>query len=179
MAYMATIVRVSQDYAGLAWVRYDAAFQRQAALTNNVRWSVINPTLYTTCFTGKVSTTKRCELCFASTHSEHECAQWGDPDPEVKDRLKAIENTVLAITNKQDPTPKPTTLPNVKPSGELCRKWNSGSCTYPRCRHTHACNICGGNHPVIKCSSVQQAPPATGQSPEPSGKHLRAPARPY
>ena len=33
MAYMATIVQVSQDYAGLAWVPYDAAFCRQAAPT--------------------------------------------------------------------------------------------------------------------------------------------------
>ena len=32
MVYMGTIVRVSQDYDGLGWVRYDSAF----------RWSVIN-----------------------------------------------------------------------------------------------------------------------------------------
>ena len=47
MAYMAMTVRVSQDYVGLAWVHYDAAFHRQAALTNNTRWSAINSTLYT------------------------------------------------------------------------------------------------------------------------------------
>jgi hypothetical protein len=47
MAYQATIVRVSQDYSGLAWVRYDAAFRWQAALTGNVKRSVINSTLYT------------------------------------------------------------------------------------------------------------------------------------
>ena len=35
LAYMGTIVRVSQDFQGLAWVRYDAGFRRQAALTNN------------------------------------------------------------------------------------------------------------------------------------------------
>ncbi len=63
MAYMTTIVRVSQDYAGLAWFRYDAAFCCQAALIGNTRWSVINPTLYTMCFTGKAAAQKRCELC--------------------------------------------------------------------------------------------------------------------
>ena len=47
MAYQATIVRASQDYAGLAWVRYDSAFRRQAALTGLTQWSAINPTLYT------------------------------------------------------------------------------------------------------------------------------------
>jgi hypothetical protein len=76
MAYLATIVRVSQDYTGLAWVRYDAAFRRQAALTGNTRWSGINSTLYTMCFTGMAAATKRCELGFATSHSERECAQW-------------------------------------------------------------------------------------------------------
>lgn len=33
MAYMGTIVRMSQDYEGLGWVRYDLVFRRQAALS--------------------------------------------------------------------------------------------------------------------------------------------------
>ena len=49
MAYMSTIVRTSQDFSGLAWVRYDAGFRRQAALTGNRLWSQINATLYTLC----------------------------------------------------------------------------------------------------------------------------------
>ena len=32
MAYIITITRVSQDFTGMAWVRYDAAFRRQAAI---------------------------------------------------------------------------------------------------------------------------------------------------
>ena len=69
---MSTIVQMSQDFSGLAWVRYDTAFRRQAALTRNDQWSVINSTLYMMClkFKGVASTTKRCELCFASTHTE-------------------------------------------------------------------------------------------------------------
>ncbi len=70
MAYQATIVRASQDYAGLAWVRYDAACRWQAALTGNTRWSVINTTMYTMCFTGIAVSTKRCELCLATSHTE-------------------------------------------------------------------------------------------------------------
>lgn len=46
MAYMVTITRVSKDYSGLAWVRYDSAFRRQAAITKNRKWSQINPSLY-------------------------------------------------------------------------------------------------------------------------------------
>ncbi len=46
MAYQTTILRVSQDFAGLAWVRYDQAYRRQAALTGHTKWSVINSTVY-------------------------------------------------------------------------------------------------------------------------------------
>ena len=151
MAYMAAIVRVSQDYAGLAWVRYDAAYQRQAALTGNTHWSTINSTLYTICFTGRATATPRCELCFVTIHSTSECAQQGDPDPGIQDRLKAIEMAVLAMTSKSPATPgvtpKPPNLASGKISSEPCRKWNSNSCTYPRCRYNHVCSSCGGSHP--------------------------------
>ncbi len=66
------------------WPGFDMMLCRQAALTGNTRWSVINPTLYTMCFTGKAAAHKRCELCFATSHTERECAQRGDPEPEVR-----------------------------------------------------------------------------------------------
>ena len=176
MAYIATIVRVRQDYSGLAWVRYDAAFRRQAALTRNDRWSVINSTLYTMCFTGLESSTKRCELCFASTHTERECAQRRDPDPGMGDCLKAIETAVVAVTHKQEQTSL-SVQPGPKPSGEPCRKWNSSGCTYPRCRHTHAGSSCGGSHPATKCplhpSHSNQG--SRSQPYHPVGKHFLPP----
>ena len=46
MAYMAMIVRASQGFKDLAWVRCDVGFRRQAALTKNRRWSQINSTLH-------------------------------------------------------------------------------------------------------------------------------------
>ena len=52
MAYLIQIVRVSQDFSGLAWVNYDLAFRRQAAATGNKHWSKINPSLYSICFSG-------------------------------------------------------------------------------------------------------------------------------
>ena len=65
MAYLVTISRVNQDFSGLAWVRYDAAFRRQAALTANRRWSQINPMLYSISFTGRAQQLALCELCLA------------------------------------------------------------------------------------------------------------------
>ena len=104
MAYQANIVWASQDYAGLAWIRYDSAFRRQAALAGLTRWSAINPTLYSLCFVRSARTATRCELCFATTHHTKECAQQGDPDPGVRDRLRAIEKAVLSLTPGAGPS---------------------------------------------------------------------------
>ena len=54
---------------------------------------------------------KQCELCFATS----QCAQSGDPDPGVKDCLKAIESVMIALTRKED-SPKPQTRPDHHPS---------------------------------------------------------------
>ena len=116
MAYQANIVRASQDYTGLAWVRYDSAFRRQAALTGLTWWSAINPTLYTLYFVRSARTATRCELCFATTHHTKECAQQGDPDPGVRDRLRAIEKAVLSLTPGAGPLA--AVLPRGGGSGE-------------------------------------------------------------
>ena len=59
MAYLITISRVSQDFSGLAWVRYDSAFRRQVAITGNKHWSQIIPSLYSICFTVKAQMSNR------------------------------------------------------------------------------------------------------------------------
>ena len=148
MAYMT--LRSSQDFEGLAWMRYDSSFRRQAALTCNKRWSTINSTLYTMNFSGRMSGSKRCELCFGTSHTERECAQSGDPDPDMRNRVKTIESAILAFV-KPGHNPRPTSA-QAHPSGEACRKWNGGGCTYPKCRHLHVCSECRGGHPVTRCS---------------------------
>ena len=169
MAYQATIIRVSQDFAGLAWVRYDQAYRRQAALTGHTRWSVINATLYTMCFTGMATVQKRCELCLATSHTEQECAQAGDVDPGLKERLKMIEAAMVALVKEERSVPSPgRQLQKL----EACRKWNGSGCSFPRCRYSHSCSICGGDHPASKCSA-RPTQGIRGQS-KPG-----APSRPY
>ena len=107
MAYQVTIVRVSQNFSGLAWVHYDQAYWRQAALTGHFKWSVINATLYTMCFTWLATVQKRCELCLATSHTEQECAQAGDVDPGLKERLKTIESAMVVLVREKGPGPSP------------------------------------------------------------------------
>ena len=57
MSYMVAIIRANEDFAGQAWVRYDAAYYHQAAVNRNKSWSKINPPCFP-CFTGKVQMMK-------------------------------------------------------------------------------------------------------------------------
>ena len=43
LAYLIFILRVSQNFGGVAWVTDDTAFQRQAFITGNRQWSTVNP----------------------------------------------------------------------------------------------------------------------------------------
>lgn len=100
MKYLIMITRVSQDFAGVAWVRHDAAFRRQAAITGNRRWSQINPSLYSNCFTGREQQSFRCNVCFNCTHQSKECALMAESDPELLARLKAVEAAVVTLATQ-------------------------------------------------------------------------------
>ena len=97
MAYLIQIVRVSQDFRGLAWVNYDLAFHCQAAATGNKPWSKINPSLYSICFLSVAQSNKRCELCLSLKHESGECARLVEGEHDVDSRLRAIESAVLAM----------------------------------------------------------------------------------
>ena len=161
-AYMTTIICVSQGYAGLAWVRYDATFRRQAALTNNLCWSMINSTLYTMCFTGMAFQTKRCKLCFATSHTERVCAQQGDPDPGMRNRLKAIESAIPAMAWRGLLV---SHAANVMPGA---------ACTLD----VVTCSVCRGPHPASKCSTCGSQQKG-GIGPHAPNHQFRQPKRPY
>ena len=158
MAYLVTITRVSQDFSGLAWVRYDTAFRRQAAITGNRKWSQINPSLYSICFTGAL---KCCELCLSSTHTTNQCALAADPDPELPARLKAVESAVVSLATQHQNAHKV-----YRPmSTEICRLYNDNRCRFPKCRYRHACLKCNGDHPASSCPQGSKAPgPAPAHS---------------
>ena len=104
------------------------------AITGNRRWSQINPSLYSICFTGQAQQTQRCELCFSSTHKTNECSLMADTDPELPSRTKAVEAAVvsLAAQRRQDDT-------TIR--AQPCRLWNMNRCRFPRCRYRHVCSL--------------------------------------
>ena len=149
MAYLIQIVRVSQDFSGLAWVNYDLAFRRQAAATGNRLWSKINPSLYSICFSGVARANKRCELCLSLTHESGDCALSGEGEHDVGSRLRAIESAVLAMA--AGPSSAAVGAANRVAKLEICRSWNENRCTYPKCRFRHVCRVCQGPRPALEC----------------------------
>lgn len=187
MAYLICILRVSQDFGGMAWVNYDSAFRRQAAATANRQWSRVNPSLYSICFAGSARMSTRCDLCLSLTHPTMDCPLVEDSDPEVGSRLKAIESAVLAMSRPH------TGLPNMgNPLGgaspEVCRNFNNKRCTFKWCRFRHVCRGCGGPQPALDCCERVRGPgaplaggPIGGQAraARPGGSKAREGARPY
>ena len=145
MAYMGTIIRAHREYTGSEWLRDDMLFRKHAALRNDTRWSVINPTIYVRCFTAATRNPPRCETCLSVTHETKDCTQQEISEWDIEARLKSMEQTVRNLS------PAPTHY-HMQFSGEVCRKWNKGECSYPFCRHTHVCSLCGGGtHPAVRC----------------------------
>ena len=98
IAYLIMIARVSQDFAGLAWVRNDSAFRRQAAITGNWKWSQINLSLYSICFMGRAEEVRRCVLCLSTVHPAAQCPLQAENDPELPTRVKAVESAGLSLS---------------------------------------------------------------------------------
>ena len=73
LAYMVSIMNAGSEYTGLAQAQYDSAYRRQAASTGNRRWSGVNPSLYSVCFTGKALSRPRCNVCASGYHVVKDC----------------------------------------------------------------------------------------------------------
>ena len=157
MAYAATKIRVSQDFAGLTWQHYNSGFCRQAIITGSRQWSRINATLliYTMCFTGKALAITRCERCFASTHMTIQCRLQGDADLELPACIKVIESAMLYIiialaANQEKPDR------SIRASVEPCRQWShavSGIVidATPLAVNMNTCIKCRGNYQAMVC----------------------------
>ena len=125
-------------------------FVARQQLQTIAKWSQINPTLYSLCFTVVV---KRCELCLSAGHTTKQCALMSDPDQELPDRLKAVESVMVSLASR---------LPTVHSdkgkcplSAEVCRLFNENCCRFPKCHYCHVCAKCGYGH---LASSCPQAP---------------------
>lgn len=130
MAYQSTVIRCYRDFEGAAWVQYDRAYRRQAAVSRDLNWSRINTTLYSLCFAGRAKRNNVCAFCLSNNHPSERCPE-APMQPAAQGR------------------------PSPAPSGrETCRLFNArgGSrCHFASCRFAHVCMKCKGDHQVSAC----------------------------
>ena len=140
IAYQSLIIRCYKDFDSPAWVQYDRAFRRQAAVSKHFDWSRVNTTQYSLCFA--------CCHCLIDNHPFESC-------PE------APQSTAL-IHPPPAQRPMPTNLATsasvthrTANSVGICRLFNARDgprCFYKACRYAHACMKCKGGHPASACN---------------------------
>ena len=165
LAYMAHIHKMSQEFAGMAWVEYDTIFQRQAALFGNRRWSCINASLYSLCFTGKVASGKHCELRFSGAHITRKCSLVADYVGVAYGwhMVKSVVASLVSSSQETQPSGSHPMLSDCRDSQsapEVCRCYNAGKCVYARCARHHVCAACDGSHLAISCPQSSKPYPS-------------------
>lgn len=68
--------------------------------TGHTKWSKINASPYSLCFTGKAKRGGRCDHCLSAAHKSEDCSIGGDEDPDIKKQIKAIESVVISQSSK-------------------------------------------------------------------------------
>ena len=153
MAYQATIIKCCRDFDGIAWVQYDHVYRCQVAQTKDLRWSKLNPTLYSLCFAGKAKRPVACTICLSDIHSSDQCPN--NPEKFVLPWQQPMPSLVAPVL----PAPKL----------RICHLFNARDgprCTYRQCKFAHICSLCRGPHPRSICdrqkrhSRKSQTPPS-------------------
>ena len=61
------------NFDGLAWASYDAAYCRQAANNLSLDWAIPDQALYNEAFTGRARVIPHCQFCLSDSHLSHDC----------------------------------------------------------------------------------------------------------
>jgi hypothetical protein len=112
-----------------------------AEVTTDLRWSKLNPTLYSLCFAGKAKRHVFCSFSLSDNHPSEQC-------PENQERFGAMS----LWHNQSDPSqqvPLSTPTPYPPPVGraKLCYLFNAREgpwCTFQPCKYVHRCCNCRG-----------------------------------
>ena len=161
MSYQATIIKCARDFDGIAWAQYDRAYRRQVSQTKDLRWSRLNPTLYSLCFAGRAKRHIACSFCLSDNHASDHCPE--NPNGSVFPWFQS--NAVQATT----------TASSVKP--RFCHLYNAREgprCTFQPCKFAHQCSVCRGLHPRSACQRASVGgSEATGLGGRSSGGYKR------
>jgi len=139
MAYLRTIVKAQRSYYGDSWVSYDMAYRRRAAYEKSLDWDRVDFTLFNETFTGRAKILSRCRFCLSELHVSGDC------------HYAPASEGVRGESAKGARRPGGDGRNNTV---QLCNLFNSkggDQCRYKRCRYTHFCVHCLGQHPASEC----------------------------
>ena len=178
MGYQSLIIKCSRDFEGLAWAQYDRAYRRQAAQSKDLKWSRLNPTLYSLCFAGKARKNIACCHCLSDMHTSETCMEnparallpWPAPGgvfPQQQPMSNFVPNTPAMWMGNTGPSAaqmfgsRPNTQAGAGSSyggkTRVCHLFNAKDgprCNYSPCKFTHICAVCKGGHPRSACSGI-------------------------
>ena len=109
---------------GDSWLGYDRTFRLRAMSQPDLKWSCVDPMLWSLAFSGKRKV-NRCRHCFSLTHSSSEC-KWSPGSQTSSTSSSPILGTFL------------------KPSEgfQLFVMLGTTLQPYPNCKYEHKCTIC-------------------------------------
>lgn len=147
MAYLATIVKCARDFEGVSWAQYDRAYRRHAAQTKDLRWSRLNPTLYSLCFAGKAKRSVLCAHCLSDSHGSAQCPDNLFPWQGMFGPPQGVGPVQSAMFGAGGASRTRQTL-------QTCHLYNAKDgprCTYSQCKFAHRCAVCKGPHARYYC----------------------------
>ena len=141
-AHLQTVIRAARNFEGMAWATYDAVCRCQGANRGLLEWGVIDNTLYSEAFTGRVHVI----LCYiyhlADTHASHECVC----APATPQAIPP-----MALDGRRPPSRAiyhTNPASRLIPVPKICRLYNSTGCRHFRCKYAHVCACCRMPHPA-------------------------------
>ncbi len=154
-AYQGQIVRAARNYEGDRWVAYDRQFRRETLARKDLDWSSPNHRLYNEAFTGWARHISRCSYCLQDDHTSDTCP--GNPN------MAWPHNPNFTPTRSSHQFQRPP-LPSL--NMEICKRFNRGRCPDAgRCKYSHMCLDCRGNHPFQSCPRLAGPSRARSRSP--------------
>ena len=128
LTYQALIIQPQMEYQGDSWLGYDRTFRLRAISQSDLKWSCVDPTLWSLAFIGK-GKVNRCRHCFSITHTSCKCG-WS-----TGSQTSSTSSPPLSRCSSQAFRRFPA----------VCYAWNSNTapnCPYPNCKYEHKCTIC-------------------------------------
>ena len=125
--YQGIITRFSARFHDQAWVRYDILFRQKVALHTSVAWEREDDRLFHEILVGQEKGKVKPGLGVKS------------PSDLVCFKCQAVGHT--------------SRFCNKKVVSSYCYKFNSTGCVDSVCKFQHVCRICGGGHPVFRCTN--------------------------